>query len=126
VAEIETGEAVEDHTNGVKPRRAPGRCRQGAGDQRVVAQIPSINILVKCHDIVGVGCGGVEDRIGKGVEGSIAATHLFHRAVEIGEEALEIDNPRATIDPVGFPLCGDLPSVASRACHADSSASGWP
>ena len=125
-AEVETGEAVEYHTNGVKPRRSPSLGRQSAGDQCVVAQIPSINALVKCHDIVGVGCGGVEDRIGKGVEGSIAATHLSHGAVEIGEEALEIDDPRAAIDPVKFPLCGDLPGVASRACHADSSASGWP
>jgi hypothetical protein len=37
---------------------------------------------------------------GKGVEGSIAATHLSHRAVEIGEEALEIDDRRTAVDPV--------------------------
>jgi hypothetical protein len=46
--------------------------------------------------------------------------HRVDCRVEIGEEALEIDNCRAAIHPVCNIVDRNLPSVASRAGHADN------
>ena len=108
-ADVQPGDAVEDHAHRVEAPYAPRLHRQRLGEQHVLAMVPRGDVLPQ-RGLLGDGRGVRQHLVGEMSECRVVAEDMADRLVEIGQKRLEVAQRRAAVDSdrraVDFDLAG--------------------